>query len=170
MDSNPVMTEELTYCEVHPDRETGLRCNKCNRLMCAECAVPTPVGYRCRECVREHEDKFFAGTTADYAIVFGVSAIIAALGYLGVSLVGGFIIFIMLLAIPIGGAAGELALRITGRRRGRYSGHVAVAGVVVGVLALILIVTGGQLAFSIRMLIYTGIVAVTTFGRFRISI
>ena len=48
--NEPDVTDEVTYCAVHPDRETGLRCNKCGRLMCAECAVPTPVGYRCREC------------------------------------------------------------------------------------------------------------------------
>ncbi len=170
MDQNPVMTEELTYCEVHPDRETGLRCNKCNRLMCAECAVSTPVGYRCRECVREHEDKFFTGTTADYAIVFVASAILAGLGFLGVSLIGGFIIFIILLSIPIGGAVGEVALRLTGRRRGRYSGQVAVVGVIVGVLALLLIATGGRLVFPLPALIYAGIVATTAFGRFRLSI
>jgi len=95
-DQDSVMTEEITYCEVHPDRETGLRCNKCGRLMCAECAVTTPVGYRCRECVRQHEDKFFTGTTTDYLIVFAVSAIFAALGFLGVSLVGRFFLFICL--------------------------------------------------------------------------
>ena len=80
MSDNPTV-EELTYCEVHPDRETALRCNQCNRLMCAECAVTTPVGYRCRECVRAHDDKFFSGTQLDYGIVFGVGAVLAALGF-----------------------------------------------------------------------------------------
>ena len=77
--SDNLAIEELTYCEVHPDRETGLRCNKCDRLMCAECAVPTPVGLSLPcECVRAHDDKFFSGTQLDYAIVFGVSAVLAA--------------------------------------------------------------------------------------------
>ncbi|HYN88142.1 MAG TPA: tetratricopeptide repeat protein, partial [Ardenticatenaceae bacterium] len=44
-------TEEMLHCSVHPDRETMLRCNRCGRPMCPECAVRTPVGLRCRECV-----------------------------------------------------------------------------------------------------------------------
>jgi hypothetical protein len=120
--------------------------------------------------VRQHEDKFFAGTTTDYAIVFAAAAIIAALGFIGVSLIGGFIIFIILLSIPIGGAVGEIALRLTGRRRGRYSGQVAVAGVIVGVLVVMLIATGGRLIPSLQVLIYAGIVASTAYGRFRLSI
>lgn len=172
--TDEVAVEELTYCEVHPDRETSLRCNKCNRLMCAECAVPTPVGYRCRQCVRQHEDKFFTGTTADYAIVFGVSAVLAAVGLFLVNLIGGFFLFIILLAIPIGGGIGEAALRLTGRRRGRYSGYVAAAGVVAGVLALSLFLYGPVIFAAPRVMlpaiVYGGIVAFTVYGRFRLSI
>lgn len=160
---------DATFCAVHPDRETGLRCNKCGRLMCAECAVLTPVGYRCRECVRQQDDKFFKGTTADYAVVFGVSAVLSALGLFLLSLLGGFLLFVILLAFPIGGAVGEAALRLTGRRRGRYSGQVAAAGVVVGVLALGLILTGG-IVLSLTFLVYTAVVAATVFGRFRLRI
>lgn len=160
---------DATFCSVHPDRETGLRCNRCNRLMCAECAVLTPVGYRCRECVRQQDDKFFKGTTADYIVVFGVSAVLSALGLLLLSLLGGFLLFVILLAFPIGGAVGEAALRLTGRRRGRYSGQVAAAGVVAGVLILGLILTGG-IVLSPTFLIYAAVVAATAFGRFRVRI
>jgi hypothetical protein len=161
--------EELTYCEVHPDRETGLRCNKCNRLMCAECAVRTPVGYRCRQCVRAHEDKFFTGTTADYGIVFAVAVVLAALGFVGLSLIGGFLLFVFFLSVPIGGAIGELALRLTGRRRGRYSGYVAAAGAVIGALAPGLLLYG-RIAPTLTLLLYAGLVAMTAYGRFRLSI
>lgn len=160
---------EITFCAVHTDRETALRCNNCDRLMCADCAVLTPVGYRCRECVRQHDDKFYKGTNADYAVVFGVSAVLSALGLFVLSLLGGFLLFVILLSFPIGGGIGEAALRLTGRRRGRYSGHVAAGGVVVGALALGLILTG-QIVLSLTFLIYTGIVAATVFGRFRLRI
>ncbi len=69
------MSEQLTYCEVHPDRETSLRCNKCNRLMCPDCAVSTPVGYRCKQCVRQHDDKFFTAGQNDYVVIGAVCAI-----------------------------------------------------------------------------------------------
>ena len=169
--SEQSMIEEVTYCEVHPDRETGLRCNKCNRYMCADCAVPTPIGYRCRQCVREHEDKFFTGTTVDYLIVFAVAAVITGLGYLGLNLIGigRFLLFIIFLSIPVGGAVGEAALRLTGRRRGRYSGYVAAAGALVGAFAPGLILAG-QLILAPTLLIYAGIVAFTAYGRFRLRI
>lgn len=131
-DLQPAMTDELTYCAVHPDRETSLRCNKCNRYMCPECAVPTPVGYRCKQCVRQHEDKFFNASEWDYVIVFAVSAILTGIGAAIVSAIGLPLLFILILGLPIGGAIAEATLRATQRRRGRRSNVVAVSGVIVG--------------------------------------
>lgn len=123
--------DELTYCEVHPNRETSLRCNKCGRLMCAECAVSTPVGYRCKQCVRQQEDRFFNATQNDYLIVAAVCAGLSAVGGFLASLVG-FIILVVIAAIPVAGFIAEAALRAVQRRRGRYSGQVGAAAVVVG--------------------------------------
>ena len=66
------MTGETTtlYCYVHPDRETGLRCNRCERPICADCAVLTPTGYRCKECVREQKKVF---DTAEWQAVYLVT-------------------------------------------------------------------------------------------------
>jgi MFS family permease len=124
-------TEELTYCTVHPDHETSLRCNKCGRLMCADCAVSTPVGYRCKQCVRQHEDKFFSANQNDYAIVFGVCAALSGIGGYIASLINIFLI-LFFIGIPVGGFVAEAALRATKRRRGRYSGEIGAGGVVVG--------------------------------------
>ncbi len=38
-------------CYRHPDRMTGLRCTRCDRPICGECAIPAPVGFQCPECV-----------------------------------------------------------------------------------------------------------------------
>jgi hypothetical protein len=164
-----ISVDEVTYCAVHPDRETALRCNRCDRLMCTECAVRTPVGYRCKQCVRQHDDKFFNASTVDYGITFVVAAIIAALGFVGVSMIGGFLLFVFIVAAAIGGAIGEAVLRLTGKRRGRYSGYIAGAGAVVGALLPGLIMFG-QLVLGPSVLIYAGLVAVTAYGRFRLRI
>jgi len=124
--------EQLTYCEVHPDRETTLRCNKCGRLMCPDCAVHTPVGYRCKQCVRQHDDKFFSASQNDYIIVgalCGIATAIAAAIVQQISLPAIFLIFI---AIPFGGGVAELALRLTQRRRGRQTANIGAAAVVIG--------------------------------------
>ncbi len=129
--SQPSPTEELTYCEVHPDKETSLRCNKCGRYMCADCAVPTPVGYRCKQCVRQHEDKFFTASQNDYVIIAAICAGLSAVGGFIASAIG-ILLILLIVGIPVGGFIAELALRATQRRRGRYSGEVGAAAAVIG--------------------------------------
>lgn len=166
----PAMTDEITYCEVHPDRETALRCNRCNRLMCAECAVQTPVGYRCKQCVRQHEDKFFTGTQSDYAVVFLVAAVLGGIGA-AITLSIGFLLFVLLLSAPIGGAIGEVAMRLTKRRRGRYSGQIGAAGVVLGTIVAVSALIGGfvpQMFANLSLLLYVGIAAFAVYGRYKL--
>ena len=56
---------ETLHCYKHPDRETLLRCNKCGRPICQDCAVQTPVGYRCKECIAEQQKVFETATGVD---------------------------------------------------------------------------------------------------------
>ncbi|MFE0460461.1 rhomboid family intramembrane serine protease [Kitasatospora sp. NPDC058965] len=39
-------------CYRHPDRETHIRCNRCERYICPACMLDAPVGHQCPECVR----------------------------------------------------------------------------------------------------------------------
>src|SRR5215213_1946552 len=74
--TNAVDEAPVLYCANHPNVETLLRCNKCNKPICMKCAVKTPVGYRCRECVRQQQNIYFNAESWDYPIAFVVSFLV----------------------------------------------------------------------------------------------
>ncbi|HNW14496.1 MAG TPA: B-box zinc finger protein, partial [Anaerolineaceae bacterium] len=49
---------DTLYCKNHPQRETYLRCNRCNDPICVQCAVLTPTGYRCKNCISGQQKVF----------------------------------------------------------------------------------------------------------------
>jgi len=124
---------EVLYCVNHPNVETRLRCNKCGVPICPRCAVQTPVGFRCPQCVRSQQAVFYTATALDYvvaAVVGLVASTVAAfiMGQLG--------IFLALFLGPVaGGAIAEVIRWATGRRRGRWMWLVVSGCIVAGALA-----------------------------------
>jgi hypothetical protein len=124
-----VVTDQAFYCTNHPNRLTHLRCNKCGKPVCAKCVQPTPVGYRCKSCIREHEDVFFTATVVHY--------LIAALIAFPLGIVSGFIavrlgFFVIFFAAFAGSIIARIVHRLIGRRRGRWMPLLVASAVVVG--------------------------------------
>lgn len=136
------MSEALT-CANHPDRETRLRCNRCGKPICSQCAVQTPVGYRCRECVRGQQAAFETAGKADYLIVGGVSAVGVGL----VTLVLALLSFWGLLMAPLaGGGVAEVVRWAVRRRRSRRLPAAAAVGGAIGLLPHLLLPLGTGVA------------------------
>jgi len=125
------MTEGAMVCEKHPHRETSLRCNRCDKPICSECAVLTPVGYRCKECVRTQQSGFDTTRSADFPIAFVVSLVGAGVGIYLLRFLGFWGLF---LAPVIGGGLAEVLRKVISNRRSRRLSLVASIGGVVGVL------------------------------------
>lgn len=139
---------EVLHCANHPDVETYLRCNKCNKPICLKCAELTEVGYRCKECIREQQNVFYNALESDNLIAFGVAAVITLVAWpLAVLLLGFasrlFWIISWIIAAFVGSAAGaalaQIIRRSVGRRRGRYIRHFTLAGIIVGLLLSIVL-------------------------------
>ena len=137
------MTESTTlYCYVHPNRETSLRCNNCNRPICAACAVRTPTGYRCRECVKSQLKTFNTSEWYDYISGFIVAALLSAVASFLVTFIGGIGFFgwlIIAFGAPTAAVAMAEGVRLVTRRRRSRPLFITIAiGVVLGALPVIL--------------------------------
>ncbi|MFJ4271810.1 rhomboid family intramembrane serine protease [Streptomyces coelicoflavus] len=48
--AGPPEAQSLPGCYRHPDRETGIRCTRCERPICTDCMVNASVGFHCPDC------------------------------------------------------------------------------------------------------------------------
>ncbi len=107
-DSPPIL-----YCANHPKTETTLRCSRCEKPICPKCAVSTPTGYRCKECVHGQQKAYNTAEWYDYLIAFLVAGFLSFIGSWIVPKLGFFTIFLA----PIAGMIIAEAVRFLIRRR-----------------------------------------------------
>jgi len=133
----------IEYCANHPGVETTLHCNKCGKPICSRCAVLTPTGYRCKECVRGQQKIFVTAVWYDYLLGFVVAGILSFLASLLAGLVAGIGFigwFLIIIGAPSAGAVIAEGVRLATRRhRARALFLTVAAGVVLGALPSILI-------------------------------
>ena len=123
----------VLYCANHPTVETRLRCNRCGKPICTRCAVQTPVGYRCKECVNQQQAVFYTGGAIDYVIGGLIALVLGGIaGYL-ITLLGAWF-FALILGPTVGIGIAEAVRLAVRRRRSRYLWAAVGAGIIVGTM------------------------------------
>jgi hypothetical protein len=157
-------TPTVLYCYAHPDRETTLRCKRCDQPMCASCARRTPTGYVCKDCVRAHQKSFDTSEWYDYIFGFLVAAFLSGVAAFLINLLGsiGFIgWFLAVSAAPVAGTIIAEAVRYATRRhRSRSLFITVVAGVILGALPMMLIQIFSMNIFGILFQVIYLVIAV----------
>ena len=140
-------TEPILYCVNHPNTETTLRCSRCEKPICAKCAVLTPTGYRCKECVRGQQKVFNTALWYDYLSAFIIGSLLSYLGSRIVPALGFFTIFIA----PIAGVIiAEVIRFIVRRRRSKQLFQLTAAATALGSLPLLLLIAISTLSLMSR--------------------
>jgi hypothetical protein len=171
IDPTSVDTTDKLYCANHPNVETLLRCNKCDKPICTKCAVRTAVGYRCKECIRAQQGIYYNAETWDNPIALLVSLVVTVIATpIAGRLLGVFGLLGIILALVIGSGAGGLLAQIirwaVQRRRGRLLQYFALAGIILGILGgsvLALFLGVGFPLFSLPVLVFAFLVATTAY-------
>lgn len=124
------------YCANHPQTPTTLRCNRCEKPICAKCAVLTPTGYRCKECVHLQQKTFDTTQWYDYLTSTVIAVLLSLAGSYFVPLLGFFTIFLA----PVAGVIIAEAIRfVIQRRRSKLLFQLSTAAVILGSLPVLLL-------------------------------
>jgi hypothetical protein len=129
-DSGAIDDDRL-FCYRHPERETWVRCGRCDRPICPRCAMQGPVGFRCRDCGRPAFDPLTSFTTVQAVGGLGVAIGAGILVALIASRIGFFSILISYFA---GGVIAEGVIRVTGYKRGPAMLGIVFGGIALGAL------------------------------------
>ena len=133
------------YCANHPTVETSLRCNRCGKPICAKCAISTPTGYRCPECVRGQQKVFDTSRWYDFLSAAALSGFLALLGSWIIPRFG----FFTILLAPLSGVIIAEAVRFAvQRRRSKRLFQTAAIATAAGSLPFLIFSVVSSLAFA----------------------
>lgn len=124
----------MPECVFHPGVETEVRCAECERPICPKDMVPTPVGYKCKICVKPARSQYVVVKPGQL-----VRAILVG-GVVGIGL-GIALAFVRFGGIFMGILWGVLTAEATRRASG---GHREWS---VGIVAVVAILLGGTLGW-----------------------
>ena len=109
----------MNKCNAPLHNESNLLCGKCGEVICPECAVQTPVGYRCRECAQLTKLPTFRVETKHYIIAVLVGLVLAIVfGVIWAFAIPSMPYLNIVIAPGIGAAIGGIMSLTVNRKRG----------------------------------------------------
>lgn len=124
-------TQQPMYCYSHPQRETLLRCNRCDKPICTSCGVRTPTGFRCKECVRGQQKIFDTAQWWDFPLAALTAGVLAFFS----TFIAGMVGFFMLFLAPVAGIIiAEAVRRLLKKRRSKNLPLITAAAAFVGAM------------------------------------
>jgi tetratricopeptide (TPR) repeat protein len=150
--------DNALVCANHPTVETMLRCNRCSKPICTRCAVQTPVGYRCKECVGQQQAAFYTGGALDYVIAGVIALVLGGIASYLMTMLGAWF-FALILGPAVGIGIAEAVRLAVRRRRSKYLWLVVAGGMVVGALPSLLLAL-----FSLWSLVTLGLFLLLAVG------
>ena len=148
------LDDGVLYCANHPNVQTLLRCNRCGKPICTRCAVQTPVGYRCKQCVGQQRAVYYSGGASDYLIGGLIAAVLGGLACVVISLLRGAWFFGLILGPTVGIGIAEGVRWAVRRRRSQYLWLAVGGGILLGSLPALVIFV---LNFSLWSLLTMGL-------------
>jgi hypothetical protein len=121
--------DDQLFCYRHPDRETRVRCGRCDRPICTRCAMQGPVGFRCKTCGTLANDPLRSISPAQGLMGLGISFGLGLVAALIAGRIGFFSIFISFIA---GGFIAEAVTRAIGWKRGPAILVIILGGIIAG--------------------------------------
>jgi hypothetical protein len=132
-------------CYRHPGRETAVSCSNCERPICPDCMVYSPVGIKCPDCARQPRSAIVRlkpqRAARTIAVALGLGSAMG-IGIVFLQAVGLF--FALILGWLIGIGMGEAVLAASGRYRSPTTGWIAVGGCVWAYVFPYLLFYGGD--------------------------
>ncbi len=105
--------------------------------MCIDCLVLTDVGYRCHDCIREQQNKFFTAKLSNITAAVVTSMLEGiAITSVGIVLMAVISLWGLLLAPALGGLAAAWSWRAAGRQQARHLKRYTTAALLAGSIVL----------------------------------
>lgn len=122
-------------CKCRKQAITGLRCSRCFVPICPDCSRPAAVGMLCNACARGKPSHLYQVDPRSFAIAIPVTLAAAIFGGWLMATIRGIGFFGMFIGYLYGMGIGEVALRLTGRKRGLAIEILSGTCVLLGLLA-----------------------------------